>query len=127
MPVGRDRQWLLHLWLETTVLYSVFRRVCDDGHVVRRPERANHVARLHSRDVCSLVADETGLLKFNRGGSPCRRPKLNTFWDGDTPSLHEKLFSLRQRARSRVNGIFAEQLFDAQKLIVFCRAICAAQ
>jgi hypothetical protein len=34
---------------------------------------------------------------------------------------------LRQRARAGVNGVLAEQLFDAQQLIVFGQAIRAAQ
>jgi len=39
------------------------------------------------------------------------------------------LFStaFRQRSRSRINRIFAEQLFDAKQLIVFRQTIRAAQ
>jgi hypothetical protein len=35
--------------------------------------------------------------------------------------------SLRQRAAAGIDGVFAEHLFDAEELIVFCRAIGAAE
>ena len=39
----------------------------------------------------------------------------------------QKLFPLWQRTHARINRVLAEQLFDAQKLVVFRRAIRAAQ
>ena len=49
------------------------------------------------------------------------------FWDGNMPSLPDILPPFRQRTGAGVNRIFAEQLFDAQELVVFRHAVGSAQ
>jgi hypothetical protein len=60
--LGRGGRRLLHLWHEAAVDDPLSGRVCHDGHVVHRAERAGDDARLPRGDVRRLVADETRLL-----------------------------------------------------------------
>jgi hypothetical protein len=145
--LGRDCRRLLHLRLETAVVDPISGRVCHDDHVVYRPQRLGHVAGLCRSDVRGLLADEAGLLnargteilqqrnKVTKSGPTILFPGCFVVQQKNqkpqvTPVLeffNERLTSLRQRSHSRVNGVLAEQLFDAQKLIVFRQTIAAAQ
>jgi len=60
--LGRGRQRLLCLWLETAVIDPVSGRVCHDGHVLHRTERLGDVPGLHCGDIFGSLADEAWLL-----------------------------------------------------------------
>jgi len=60
LPLGRDRQRLLDLWLETAEDDSVSRRICNDCRMFSRCQRVVDVAREHHNHVRHLLAGETG-------------------------------------------------------------------
>lgn len=62
LHLGRGGGRLLPLRHEAAVVDPLSGRVCHDGHVVHRPERAGDVAGLRRCDVRRLVADQTRLL-----------------------------------------------------------------
>lgn len=64
--LGRGGGRLLPLRHEAAVVDPLSGRVCHDGHVIHRPERAGDDAGLRRGDIRRLVADETGLLTGRR-------------------------------------------------------------
>jgi hypothetical protein len=113
VDLGRDRQRLSGLRLAAKSDLASGRWRIDDRGFHFRWQCAADVANLHRGNVRRLLAGKTGVLKFNSGrvGTPSLS-KLSSFW---------------QCARACIDRILAEQLFDAQELIVFGRAVGAAQ
>jgi hypothetical protein len=104
-------------------------------------------AGFHRHHAAGLLADETGLLKASSGnfttkeqsnkaganhfvswllGCSTKNPEASCLTSG-FEFFKERLTSFRQHARAGVNRVLAEQLLDAQELIVFRGAVGAAQ
>src|SRR6202451_400519 len=106
--MGRDRQRVLHLWLETARHDPLYRRRGDGGSFL--PSfMAGDVPCGHRLHLWLVVGTPAGVLKRD---SIARIP-----WFLRNVRLAELL--PRQRARAGIDGVFAKQLFDAQELVVF--------